>query len=250
MEGSRTADGSRRCGTFASKGPQAVHARSHPSALTAALAVLAISLSGCQPASGPAAERTERLRRAAATATPATPASSAGTPVERPTTGRLARPGARVQPGSPAAASSATRRTPEISALPARSGQGRRIVYSLSQQQVWLVGAAGRVRHSHLVSGQMSQPDPGAYRVYSKSRHASSAVSVATMQYMVRFTYGESTGAAIGFHDIPRRPDGTYEQRPDQLGQPVSAGCIRQRRSDARKLWDFAPVGAKVVVTR
>jgi lipoprotein-anchoring transpeptidase ErfK/SrfK len=135
-------------------------------------------------------------------------------------------------------------------ALPARSGSGRRVVYSKSRQRVWLVRGDGTVARTYAVSGQLSQPDPGSYRVYSTSRHTSSAVSDATMGFMVRFTRGKRTGAAIGFHDIPRRPDGTYEQTAAELGEPISAGCIRQRRADARALWNFAPVGTRVVVTR
>ncbi len=134
--------------------------------------------------------------------------------------------------------------------LPSSSGSGKRIVYSISRQRVWLVERDGDVERTYLVSGQPSQPDPGSYRVYSKSRHARSAVSDATMQFMVRFAEGEETGAPVGFHDIPRRFDGTYVQTEAELGKPLSAGCVRQRRSDARMLWSFAPVGTRVVVTR
>jgi lipoprotein-anchoring transpeptidase ErfK/SrfK len=70
------------------------------------------------------------------------------------------------------------------------------------------------------------------------------------MQYMVRFTYGRRTGTPIGFHDIPQRPNGSYSQTLAQLGQPLSAGCVRQARRDAARLWTFAPVGTRVVVVR
>lgn len=133
--------------------------------------------------------------------------------------------------------------------LPAASGSGRRVVYSISRQRVWTVQAGGQVERSYLVSGRPTQPDAGTYRVFSRSRHARSAVSPASMQYMVRFTRGKRTGAPIGFHDIPRHVDGSYEQTEAQLGQPLSAGCVRQRRTDAAYLWSFAPVGTTVVVT-
>jgi lipoprotein-anchoring transpeptidase ErfK/SrfK len=67
------------------------------------------------------------------------------------------------------------------------------------------------------------------------------------MGYFVRFARGD-TGAAIGFHDIPV-DDGEPVQTVAQLGTPLSHGCIRQRRSDARRTWDFAPLGTPVVVT-
>jgi lipoprotein-anchoring transpeptidase ErfK/SrfK len=37
-------------------------------------------------------------------------------------------------------------------------------------------------------------------------------------------------------------------QSVGQLGTPESHGCIRQRTPDAIALWDYAPVGTKVVV--
>jgi lipoprotein-anchoring transpeptidase ErfK/SrfK len=67
-----------------------------------------------------------------------------------------------------------------------------------------------------------------------------------TMKYMVRFAHGAT--AAIGFHDIPI-DDGERVQTRDQLGTPLSHGCVRQWRPDAKALWDFAPLGTTVVVT-
>jgi lipoprotein-anchoring transpeptidase ErfK/SrfK len=43
--------------------------------------------------------------------------------------------------------------------------------------------------------------------------------------------------------------DGRLLQTRAQLGTPQSHGCIRQWLPDAKALWDFAPVGTKVVVT-
>jgi lipoprotein-anchoring transpeptidase ErfK/SrfK len=133
--------------------------------------------------------------------------------------------------------------------VPRHSGKGHRVVYSITRQRVWLIGAAGRVQHTYLVSGRLSQPEPGHYRVYSKSRWTSSTVSAETMQYMVRFTHGENTGTPIGFHSIPRDYSGHPAQSVHDLGKPLSHGCIRQRLRDAAFLWHFSPVGTKVVVT-
>jgi lipoprotein-anchoring transpeptidase ErfK/SrfK len=66
------------------------------------------------------------------------------------------------------------------------------------------------------------------------------------MKYFVRFAHGDN--ASIGFHDIPV-DDGRPVQTVDELGTPLSHGCIRQRRSDAKQLWEFAPLGTRVVVT-
>lgn len=136
----------------------------------------------------------------------------------------------------------------EDETLPAGSGEGRRVVFSESRQRVWLVGDAGNVRDTYLASGSVSDNlDPGTYSVYSRSEDAVGIDDSGTMKYFVRFTQGD-TGAAIGFHDIPVL-DGERVQTFDQLGTPQSHGCIRQRRSDAIALWDFAPLGTTVVVT-
>ena len=132
-------------------------------------------------------------------------------------------------------------------ALPARSGAGRRVVFSEGRQRVWLVGRGGAVQRTYLVSGSVyDNLDPGTYAVYSRSEQAWGIDDSGTMKYFVRFTQGDN--AAIGFHDIPV-DDGHRVQTFDQLGTPQSHGCIRQRRSDAQALWDFAPLGTKVVVT-
>jgi hypothetical protein len=131
--------------------------------------------------------------------------------------------------------------------LPASSGQGRRVVFSEGQQRVWLVGAHDEVRHTYLVSGSLyDNLDPGAYEVYSRSEQAWGIGDSGSMKYFVRFAQGDN--AAIGFHDIPI-DDGEPVQTVDELGTPLSHGCIRQRRTDAKLLWAFAPLGTKVVVT-
>ncbi len=131
--------------------------------------------------------------------------------------------------------------------LPADSGEGRRVVFDMSAQRVWLVGGSDRVRRTYLVSGSLTDNlQPGSYTVYSRSARAWGVDDSGSMEFMVRFARGDR--AAIGFHSIPVK-DGVPVQSEDQLGTPQSHGCIRQARPDAKALWDFAPVGTAVVVT-
>ncbi|WP_182523978.1 L,D-transpeptidase [Nocardioides dongkuii] len=133
-------------------------------------------------------------------------------------------------------------------ALPPESGAGRRVVFSESRQRVWLVEPGDWVRRTYEVSGSIYENlEPGTFEVYSRSEDAVGIEDSGTMKYFVRFTRGPS-GAAIGFHDIPV-DDGERVQTFAELGTPRSHGCIRQRRSDARLLWEFAPLGTTVVVT-
>jgi lipoprotein-anchoring transpeptidase ErfK/SrfK len=132
-------------------------------------------------------------------------------------------------------------------ALPDGTGTGKRIVFDQSAQRVWLVSRGRHVDRTYLVSGSVTDNlHPGTYAVYSRSEQAWGIDDSGTMKWFVRFTQGD-TGAAIGFHDIPV-DDGAPVQTKAQLGTPQSHGCIRQKESDAKALWAFAPIGTTVVV--
>ena len=147
----------------------------------------------------------------------------------------------------PSPASTTAAPTAAPTALPEASGSGRRVVFDISEQRVWLVSEAGRALRTYLVSGSLTDNlRPGSYEVFSRSRWATGIEDSGVMQYFVRFTRGEN--AAIGFHSIPTK-EGKALQTRDQLGTPQSHGCIRQAMGDAKRMWRFAPVGTKVVVT-
>jgi lipoprotein-anchoring transpeptidase ErfK/SrfK len=135
---------------------------------------------------------------------------------------------------------------PDPAVVPAGSGSGRRVVFSESEQRVWLVTAAGTVRRTHLVSGSLTDNlRPGTYEVWSRSRWAVGIDDSGVMEYFVRFAHGKR--AAIGFHSIPTK-DGEPLQTRAQLGTPQSHGCIRQALPDAVATWRFATAGTTVVV--
>ncbi len=130
--------------------------------------------------------------------------------------------------------------------LPPNSGGGRRVVYANGAQRIWLVEANGVVSNSFRVSGRLGSPPPGTYAIASKSE-MSSAGSL-RLPYMSRF-YQASSGKWIGFHGIPLRPDGSPIQSNEQLGTPLSHGCVRMHQEEVKVVWAFTPVGTKVVVT-
>ena len=123
----------------------------------------------------------------------------------------------------------------------------KHVVYGVSDQRVWLVGADGSLVDTYLVSGRVGTPAPGRYRVFSKSVYAWSFTPGVTMKHMVRFARGQS-GAAIGFHSIPNDPQAVPIQTEDELGQFRSAGCVRQRNDKAAQLYEWAPIGTPVAV--
>ncbi len=131
-------------------------------------------------------------------------------------------------------------------ALPDRSGTGRRAVFSISRQRVWIVSADDQVRRTYPVSGSVyDNLKPGRYDVFSRSERARGIDDSGTMRWFVRFA--EGANAAIGFHNIPVHR-GERVQTRAQLGTPLSHGCIRQAEPDAKAMWSFARVGTTVVV--
>ena len=131
-------------------------------------------------------------------------------------------------------------------AVPADSGEGRRIVYSNSGQRVWLVEADGTVADTYLVSGKSGVPAPGRYEVFSMSEVAFAGHDDITMSHMVRFAHGENL--AIGFHAIPNDGNGRPLQSEEELGEYRSAGCVRQSPGHAAALFEWAEIGTPVVV--
>ena len=131
--------------------------------------------------------------------------------------------------------------------VPTDSGTGRRVVYSKGIQRVWLIEADGTLVDTHRVSGRLDQPKYGTYAVWSRSTFTCARKRPdICMRFMVRFAYANS-GDNIGFHEIPVR-DGVPLQADDELGDPLSGGCVRQATPDAVLMWEWAQLGTVVVV--
>jgi lipoprotein-anchoring transpeptidase ErfK/SrfK len=128
---------------------------------------------------------------------------------------------------------------------PANSGEGRRVVYCNSCQRVWLIESDGWVSMSYLVSGRRNYPRNGTYHVQRRVNPGWS--KTLRLPYFVGFTYGSTTD--VGFHGIPIRPSGSQIQSDSELGLYRSHGCVRQKQSEAKIMWDWAVMGTTVVVT-
>ena len=131
--------------------------------------------------------------------------------------------------------------------IPERSGTGRRAVYSIRQQHVWVVDGGEMVIRTFPVSGMKGQPKPGTYSVFSQSLSSfSPELPGVTFRYMTRFAIGRN-GGNIGFHEIPVR-NGKPMQTVEELGTFKGSGCLRSSTADARFMYSWAKLGTKVVV--
>ncbi|RKN47241.1 hypothetical protein D7294_00860 [Streptomyces hoynatensis] len=132
----------------------------------------------------------------------------------------------------------------EEPALPADSGEGRRVVYSLGQQRVWLVeesedGTGEAVAGTFEVFPSSVSPEPGEYHVSSRTEQGTGSDGVPIEHSVVFDTNPE--GVVFGFSAAldGSAPDPNAEQR---------TGGIRQTREDGSATWDFASEGTTVVV--
>lgn len=144
-------------------------------------------------------------------------------------------------PGAPAASRApAPPERPRPQGLPARSGAGERVVYSLGQDRVWLVDARERVRRVFRVVPGAVDPAPGRYVVTSRSLRGTGADGAA-IEHVVRFA--KVRGVVVGFS--ASRDGGPV------AGSPApGTGGIREARPDGAAMWGFAELGARVVVVR
>ncbi|MET9733725.1 hypothetical protein ABZZ79_24670 [Streptomyces sp. NPDC006458] len=125
-------------------------------------------------------------------------------------------------------------------ALPSGSGAGVRVVYSLDDNRIWLVGTGNKVRRTFAVAPGSVDPAPGTYRVTSRSNRVTGTDGT-PIEHVVRFA--NVGGVAVGFSAAV---DGSTPP-PDPR---VRTGGIRGSRADGDAMWSFATIGHKVVVIR
>ncbi|MFE0804808.1 hypothetical protein [Streptomyces sp. NPDC058812] len=135
-------------------------------------------------------------------------------------------------------ASKAPRDRRHPNALPAGSGRGERVVYSVDDDRVWLVGAGNKVERTFKVTPSTVDPAPGTYAVTSRSNRVTGSDGI-PVEHVVRFTSVE--GVVIGFSAAV---DGSTA-KPD-AGERT--GGIRETRADGDAMWQFATIGQRVVV--
>ncbi|MER6122316.1 hypothetical protein ABT173_06410 [Streptomyces sp. NPDC001795] len=150
----------------------------------------------------------------------------------------LGKPQVKKSPSVTASKSPRDKKNP--AALPGGSGSGERVVYSLDDDRVWLVGADNKVQRTFKVTPGTVDPLPGTYGVTSRTA-AGTGSDGTPVEHIVRFATSE--GVVIGFSAAL---DGSTHT-PDASKK---LGGIRESRQDGTALWEFATTGQKVIVIK
>jgi hypothetical protein len=138
------------------------------------------------------------------------------------------------------AASKVPRDKKNPTALPAGSGKGERVVYSVDDDRVWLVAENNKVNRTFKVTPGTVDPATGSYAVTSRS-NAITGTDGTPIQHVVRFT--NTDNVAIGFSAAV---SGTTDA-PDPT---TKSGGIRESIEDGAAMWEFATIGQSIVVIR
>lgn len=142
---------------------------------------------------------------------------------------------------APAPAPAAQQAAPQPQA-DAPYGHGKVIEISISEQKLRAWEGGRVVLETAVSTGKPGHETPrGEFSILSKERNHWST------QYHVDMPYAMRVVRGIYIHEIPISPDGRRIGASD-IGRPVSAGCIRVPEGTAKRLYDWAEVGTRVII--
>ncbi|MDX3529690.1 hypothetical protein P1P75_25575 [Streptomyces sp. ID05-39B] len=127
---------------------------------------------------------------------------------------------------------------PKAAPVPDESGTGRRIVYSLGQDRVWLVDADDAARRTFTVWPGTVDPAVGSFTV-SLRKDATTGSDGVQIEHIIYFS--AKSGVNIAFSNAV---DGSSP--PPASG--AQTGGIRMPKADGAALWAFGATGTKVRV--
>ncbi|MFI5689700.1 hypothetical protein [Streptomyces sp. NPDC051636] len=118
--------------------------------------------------------------------------------------------------------------------VPAGSGSGRRVVYSVGQKRVWLVGADGKSLRTFGVWPGTVTPAKGAYSVTFRRETGVGSDGVEIENAVYFGTSSAFSNAVDGSSPSP--------------SPGLRTGAVRERAADGKAMWDFATKGTTVQV--
>lgn len=126
----------------------------------------------------------------------------------------------------------------------------KKILVDLSDQKLMLYEGSKLVSTRRISSGKWSTPTPiGTFKTKNKITLAYSKPYKLYMEHWMAFT----PDGKYGLHSLPfwkTKNGGRLYEGTNHIGTPVSHGCIRQTVSEAKSLFDWAPIGTPVVIQK
>ncbi|QQS20803.1 MAG: L,D-transpeptidase [Candidatus Moraniibacteriota bacterium] len=121
---------------------------------------------------------------------------------------------------------------------------GKYIDINLSSQ-VMVLFEEGQALDSFLVSsGKRGMDTPkGEFSIHNKALRPWSKAYSLYMPYWMAIT----SDGKFGLHELPEWPGG-YKEGANHLGTPVSHGCVRLGVGNAKRVYEWADVGTRVVI--
>lgn len=121
----------------------------------------------------------------------------------------------------------------------------KRIEVSLSKQRLRYYLGDMLLGKTTVSTGKASTPTPvGEFAIANKAPRAWSKRASLWMPYWMGFS-----GGKYGIHELPEWPGGRKEGQ-NHLGTPVSGGCIRLGVKEAKKLYDWTPIGTRLIIKK
>lgn len=126
----------------------------------------------------------------------------------------------------------------------------KKIEIVLSQQRLRYYLGDIMIGSARVSTGKQVSPTPiGEFRVVNKSDKAWSNAAKLWMPYWMGLGGDGIRYGKYGIHELPEWPGGKKEGE-NHLGTPVSGGCIRLGVGAAKMLYDWTPVGTKIIISK
>jgi LysM repeat protein len=131
--------------------------------------------------------------------------------------------------------------------LPTPSGP-KQVIVSISQQRVFTYQGDRQIYNFLVSTGKDNSTWTGSFTILDKLPYPYSTSWGFYMPYWLGIYYNPDNGnVENGFHALPITPAGV-ELWGDDLGVPISFGCIVLAPYDAKVLYDWVEVGTPVLI--
>ncbi|MBI2483680.1 L,D-transpeptidase family protein [Candidatus Uhrbacteria bacterium] len=126
----------------------------------------------------------------------------------------------------------------------------KRIEVALDDQRLRYYLGDMMLDSARVSTGKPGMPTPvGEFQIVNKSGRAWSGPAQLWMPYWMGLGGNGIRAGKYGIHELPEWPGGRKEGE-DHLGTPVSGGCIRLGTDKAKLLYDWTPIGTKIIITK